>query len=194
MSTLDKINSELSLLQDELSQLKHYTQEIGNAKEASTAVVHASKEFLTTFQKRVEEINKEMAKASSDFTSTCEETSATFDSANLAFQNGIAEAKNTLKLVGDDLSIVAGKVNQLALKIDSINILGHFENIHSSLSGIKDLQNQFYNDLYNTIQKAKEDNMILYNKQKKSLSFITLLLFLSLFFGLVISIKVFKFI
>ena len=48
MNTLDKINSELSLLQEELSQLKHYTEEIGKAKDASTTVVNASKEFLSS--------------------------------------------------------------------------------------------------------------------------------------------------
>jgi archaellum component FlaC len=192
MNTLDKINSELSLLQDELSQLKHYTQEIGNAKEASTAVVHASKEFLTTFQKRVEEINKEMAKASSDFTSTCEETSATFDSANLAFQNGIAEAKNTLKLVGDDLSVLAGKVNQLALKIDSINILGHFEKIHSNLLEVNKLQVQKFSEMNIVIQKLSDEQKFGFSKTNKTLFKIAILGVLVLLFGFVLLIKIFK--
>jgi hypothetical protein len=143
MTTLDRINSELTLLQEELSQLQHYTKEIGIAKEASVNVVAMSKDFIITFQKKVEIINNEMNKAAIDFSSACSESSKELEEASLIFQKGINDAKTTLSDVGAELAIVAEKVNEMALKIDSINILGHFEKIHTTLNDIKinELQN-----------------------------------------------------
>jgi len=133
MNTLDKVNAELNSLQEELSQLKHYTTEIGKAKEASNAVLDVSKQFLTTFQQRGEAINAEMETAAADFKKKCQESSQNLEFSGRAFQKGITEAQKTLDYVGNELSIVAEKVNTLAAKIESINILEHFEKIHFGL-------------------------------------------------------------
>jgi len=140
MNTLDKVNAELNSLQEELSQLKHYTAEIGKAKEASGVVLDMSKQFLISFQKRVETINAEMETSAADFRKKCEESSHNLEFSSRSFQKGITEAKKTLEDVGNELSIVAGKVNALAVKIESINILEHFEKIHLGLQATTDAQ------------------------------------------------------
>ncbi len=133
MSTLDKINSELSVLQGELEQLHHYTVEIGNAKDASIKVITMSQEFIASFQKSVTEINVEMTEAAEAFQNQCVEVSKDFDTATTDFQNGIAQAKSTLNEISQQLSKAAGNVNDLTRKIEDINILGHFQRIHSNL-------------------------------------------------------------
>ena len=168
MTTLDRINSELATLQEELSQLKHYTEEIGLAKEASVNVVTMSKDFIISFQKRVEAINSEMNKAALSFSKACSDSSKELDDAGKIFKIGINEAKATLSDVGTELGIVAEKVNELALKIDSINILGHFERIHSILDEIK--INQFKNseELMNKISTLDSDIKANFHKNKKT--------------------------
>ncbi len=133
MSTLDKINNELSVLQSELDQLQHYTVEIGNAKEASMKVIAMSQEFINTFQKSVNMINDEMTAAGEDFKNQCAEVSTDLDKATTDFQNGIAQAKSTLNEISQQLSKAAGNVNDLTKKIEDINILGHFQRIHNAL-------------------------------------------------------------
>jgi hypothetical protein len=157
MTTLDRINSELTLLQEELSQLQHYTKEIGIAKEASVNVVAMSKDFILTFQKKVEIINNEMNKAALDFSNACSLSSKELDEASTIFQRGINDAKTTLSDVGAELAIVAEKVNELALKIDSINILEHFEKIHTTLNDIKINELQNFEKLYNSVTALNVD-------------------------------------
>jgi hypothetical protein len=157
MTTLDRINSELTTLQEELSQLQHFTEEIGMAKEASVNVVAMSKDFIVSFQKRVEIINNEMNKAALEFSKACSDSSKELDEASKIFQKGINDAKTTLSDVGTELGIVAEKVNELALKIDSINILGHFERIHTTLNEIKIDELKNFEKLLNIIASLDFD-------------------------------------
>ena len=191
MSTLDKINSELSSLQEELSQLHHYTEEIGKAQGASESVVKMSKDFISSFQKRVEEINKAMAVVSADFMSKCNDTSISFETANTAFKKGISEAKSTLNDVGAELSIVADKVNELAVKIESINILGHFEKIHASLIGITFLQDQHFKNINSSFEKLASEHKTLFDKNRMLLYVLLVCAGLGLALGGIIVTKVF---
>ncbi len=133
MSTLDKINSELGVLQGELEQLHHYTVEIGNAKDASASVISLSRSFLETFQKSINEIDTEMNKAAEDFQSHCSKVSGDFDTATTEFNKGIAQARSTLNEISLQLATAATNVNDLTRKIEDINILGHFQRIHTTL-------------------------------------------------------------
>jgi chromosome segregation ATPase len=190
MSTLDKINSELASLQQELSQLHHYTEEIGKAKDASTSVIKMSKDFLLSFQKRVEEINKEMAKASADFTKKCSDTSKSLEDANRTFQKGISDAKITLSDVGAELSIVAEKVNELAIKIESINILGHFEKMHGSLAEIQATQTKYYNEISRSLQEYTNEQRIYSQKNRIMLIVIIICVTIGLALGGYIALKI----
>ncbi len=190
MNTLDKINSELTSMQEELSQLQHYTQEIGKAKDASAAVIKMSKDFLSSFQKRVDEINTEMGKASADFKKKCSDTSKSFDGANQTFQKGISEAKHTLADVGAELSIVAEKVNDLAVKIESINILGHFEKIHASFAEIKSIQNKHYSDINSSIHTTINEHRASSQKNRSMLIVILVCVGICLALGGFIAFKI----
>ena len=190
MNTLDKINSELTSMQEELSQLQHYTQEIGKAKDASESVIKMSKDFLSSFQKRVDEINTEMGKASADFMKKCSDTSKSFDGANQTFQKGISEAKNTLADVGAELSIVAEKVNDLAVKIESINIPHHFEKMHASFAEIKSIQNKHYSDITNSIQTFTNEHRTSSKKHKTMLIVIIVCVGICLALGGFMALKV----
>lgn len=190
MTTLDKINSELASLQDELSQLQHYTAEIGRAKEASTLVVKMSKDFISSFQKRVDEINTEMAKASADFTKMCGETSTSLEDANNTFQKEISEAKNILGDVGTELAIVAEKVNELAVKIESIDILGHFEKIHSSITEVNSNLNTYFGKFNSTILEFTNEQATSNKRNKRLLWAVLLFVVIGIALGLFTALKV----
>lgn len=184
MTTLDRINSELTTLQEELSQLQHFTEEIGMAKEASVNVVAMSKDFIVSFQKRVEIINNEMNKAALEFSKACSDSSKELDEASKIFQKGINDAKTTLSDVGTELGIVAEKVNELALKIDSINILGHFERIHTTLNEIKIDELKNFEKLLNIIASLDFDIKDNFKKNKTT----QIILMATTTLGLVISV------
>lgn len=190
MSILDKINSELTSMQEELSQLQHYTQEIGKAKDASAAVIKMSKDFLSSFQKRVEEINTEMGKASADFMKKCSDTSKSFDGANQTFQKGISEAKHTLADVGAELSIVAEKINDLAVKIESINIPQHFEKMHASFVEIQSIQNRTYSATKSSIETFTNEHRISSQKSRTMLIILIVCVVICLVMGGYIALKV----
>jgi len=192
MTTLDRINSELTTLQEELSQLQHFTEEIGMAKDASVNVVAMSKDFIVSFQKRVEAINNEMNKAALDFSKACSNSSKELDEASKIFQKGINDAKTTLSDVGTELGIVAEKVNELALKIDSINILGHFERIHTILNEIKVDELQNFEKLLNTIQSLDLDVKANFQKNKTNQTILMAITTLGLIISVFIALKVFK--
>lgn len=137
MSTLDKINNELSVLEKELSQLHHYTNEIGNAKDAAKSVINMSLSFLKDFQEKVATINKQMDIAVKDFKKNVDKTSDTLDTAANAFHQGIGEAKRALDGIGSQLAKAAQNVNDLTTRIEAINILGHFTKIHECLLEVR---------------------------------------------------------
>ena len=137
MSTLDKINNELSVLEKELSQLHHYTNEIGNAKDAAKSVINMSLNFLKDFQEKVVAINKQMDIAGKDFKKNVDKTSGTLETAANDFHRGIGEAKQALNGIGSQLTKAAQNVNDLTAKIEAINILGHFTKIHQSFSEVR---------------------------------------------------------
>lgn len=175
MNTLDKINTELTALQEELAELHHYTEEIGKAKDSSVAVVKMSQEFLASFQKRVTEINNEMARAAREFEKQCNESASEFENANKVFQQGINQAQNTLSEIGSQLTIAAQNVNDLTVKIESINILGHFERIHASFNNLGNLVKGSQNELAKLINQMENANQL---RDKKTTTKQTLLIFL----------------
>jgi hypothetical protein len=192
MTTLDRINSELTTLQEELSQLQHFTEEIGMAKEASVNVVAMSKDFIVSFQKRVEIINNEMNKAALEFSKACSDSSKELDEASKIFQKGINDAKTTLSDVGTELGIVAEKVNELALKIDSINILGHFERIHTTLNEIKIDELKNFEKLLNIIASLDFDIKDNFKKNKTTQIILMAITTLGLVISVFIVLKVLK--
>ena len=158
MSTIDKINAELTELQRELSDLHNYTEQIATAKDSSLAVIKMSQEFIISFQKRVAEINNEMANAAGRFERQCQDAAVEFESANKTFKDGIGQARATLAEIGNQLTIAAQNVNDLTKKIESINILGHFERIHTSLTNFNDLVKNYHNELINLIKQTEQSN------------------------------------
>lgn len=192
MATIDKINSELLLLQQDLSKLKHYTAEIGKAKDASVSVITMADQFIASFQKKIEDITVEMTSASVSFKENCEVSSKATASASSSFKKGIGDAQSLLYDVAANLSVVAEKVNGLAESIDSINIKDHFQRIHDTFHKLQSGMEEKINGLNYEVKKADE----FYRKQVKKVLIkqfyfggIVLLIF---FFNVLLVLKVFK--
>src|SRR5687768_10019674 len=101
-----------------------------------------------------------MANAAKEFERQCTETSTEFENANRIFKDGINQAKATLSEIGNQLTIAAQNVNDLTKKIESINILGHFERIHSSFTSFGDLVKGSHNELVKLTNQAEASNQL----------------------------------
>ncbi|MDP2187277.1 MAG: hypothetical protein Q8J69_01215, partial [Sphingobacteriaceae bacterium] len=140
-------------LEKELSQLEHYSKEIGTAQTAASSVVSASSAFLKKIQIQLEQINMSMTEATDDFQSTVKETSrdfesqlvkvsnrfdkevnsvvTSFDNASKKFNEEISKTKEQLTALSKNLEAAANRVDQLNTKLDSLEIPKHFEEIHA---------------------------------------------------------------
>lgn len=147
MNTLDKINQELAVLQQELSQLRHYTNEIGEAKHAAKSVIDMSLSFLRDFQSNVTLISEQTDSAAKEFRLEVEKAGKELDVAAVRFGKVITEAKYSLDEIGNQLGHTATSVKELAVKIEEIDILGHFTKVHETFAELHKRSEEQYQQL-----------------------------------------------
>jgi len=155
MSTIDKVNHELSVLESELNKLKSYTTEIGKAKNASEEVISASKEFVSNFKKRIDAIGKTMEDASNSFTLKSEASYAELEKVSSKLQTQTQKAEKTLQDIGLKLEGTADGINAMAQKFNSINLTEHFDKLYLSLERLEKNTKQIQKDLNQRILELK---------------------------------------
>ncbi|MBK7341722.1 MAG: hypothetical protein IPJ06_00635 [Saprospiraceae bacterium] len=137
MSMIDKINKELMELQKELDQLHHYSQQIGEAKDASSKVVKASEAFVASFKERVSAVTDAMEKAALEFTTTTRSAEDQFTQAKEMFLKGIQESRASLSEIQSHLDVAAGNVRDMAELLKGMNIPAQFQKVQDSLLSIE---------------------------------------------------------
>lgn len=137
MSMTDKINKELMELQEELDQLHHYSQQIGEAKDASSKVVKASEAFVASFKEKVSSVTDAMEQAALEFTTTTKSAEAQFTQAKEMFLKGIQESRASLSEIQSHLDVAAGNVRDMAELLKGMNIPAQFQKVQDSLLSIE---------------------------------------------------------
>lgn len=137
MSMTDKINKELMELQKELDQLHHYSQQIGEAKDASSKVVKASEAFVASFKERVTSVTEAMEQAALEFTTTTKSAEDQFTEAKEMFLKGIQESRASLSEIQSHLDVAAGNVRDMAELLKGMNIPAQFQKVQDSLLSIE---------------------------------------------------------
>lgn len=137
MSMTDKINRELMELQKELDQLHHYSQQIGEARDASSKVVKASEAFVASFKERVSSVTDAMEQAALEFTTTTKNAEDQFAQAKEMFLKGIQESRSSLSEIQSHLDVAAGNVRDMAELLRGMNIPAQFQKVQESLIAIE---------------------------------------------------------
>lgn len=148
MSVNERINQELDALHRELSQLHHYSTQIGEAKEAATDVSRAAQEFVAHYKERVARVTQALDEAGRHFSNTTQAVSKDFEKARDAFQKdiaeavqtfrqGITEASTSLSEVEVRLQEAAEQVRKMSAHLEGMDIPGQFSKVQDSLLAIE---------------------------------------------------------
>jgi hypothetical protein len=155
MSVIDKVNQELLALEAELNKLQSFTNEIGKARDASEQVIAGSKEFVSNFKNRIDTISRSLEDASSSFTLKSEASYNELEKVASKLQTQTQKAEKTLQDIGVKLEGTADGINAMAKKIDSINIMEHFDKLHLSQERLEKNIKQIQKDQNQRIEEIK---------------------------------------
>ena len=136
MSTTERINTELTALQQELQHLRTYTEDIGVARDASATVLQASERFLTVFQTHVNSLVGAMENGAADFERTCTESSVRLTNAANRFETDIDRSHKVLDVLGKQLDAAAVRVEQMTFEIRLMDLPEKFAQVRGDIIGL----------------------------------------------------------
>lgn len=125
----DVLEQEIQALQRELGRLKHYTDDIGKARDASDKVMQASERFVAAFQAHIKSLVGAMELSASNFEQTCAQSSDQLHKASLRFDADIDRSQKLLDVLGKQLDATAARVEQMTGEIRQMDIPGRFASV-----------------------------------------------------------------
>lgn len=133
----DLLEQEIEALQRELGRLKHYTDDIGKARDASDKVMQASERFVSAFQSHIKSLVEGMEKSSAKFEQTCATSSEQLHKASVRFNADIDRSQKLLDVLGKQLDATAVRVEQMTGEIRQMDIPGRFSEVNKAVVGVE---------------------------------------------------------